>query len=55
MMQTINPVSHIERWGFVILMKLPAAPFAGFPFHSNNLWGIPAKVNKEILKGCCCL
>ena len=26
MMQKINPVSHIERWGFVVLMKLPTAP-----------------------------
>jgi len=29
MLQTINPVSHIERWGFVVLMKLPAAPLGG--------------------------
>jgi hypothetical protein len=29
MLQTINPVSHIERWGFVVLMKLPGAPLGG--------------------------
>jgi hypothetical protein len=29
MKQTINPVSHIDRWGFVVLMKLPAAPLGG--------------------------
>ena len=29
MPQTMNPVSHIERWGFVVLMKLPAAQFGG--------------------------
>ena len=29
MTQIMNPVSHIERWGFVVLMKLPAAPFGG--------------------------
>jgi len=65
MIQTINPVSHIERWGFVVLMKLPAAPLVGisatirprlaeFPFHSNNLQGVSTKV-KEILQGSCCL
>jgi hypothetical protein len=27
-------------------MKLPAAPLAGFPFHSNKLRGIQAKVIK---------
>jgi hypothetical protein len=25
MKQTMNPVSHTERWGFVVLMKLSAA------------------------------
>ena len=25
----MNPVSHTERWGFVVLMKLPAAPLSG--------------------------
>jgi len=23
-MQTMNPVSHTEKWGFVVLMELPA-------------------------------
>jgi hypothetical protein len=66
MMQTMNPVSHIERWGFVVLMKLPAAPpggisapirprLAGSSLRFDNLQGIPAKADKEILQGCCCL
>jgi len=25
----MNPVSHIKRWGFVVLMKLAAAPLVG--------------------------
>jgi hypothetical protein len=29
MTQTMNPVSHVERWGFVVLMKIPSAPFGG--------------------------
>jgi len=29
MLQTMNLVSHLERWGFVVLMKLPAAPPGG--------------------------
>jgi hypothetical protein len=29
MTQKINPVSQIEKWGFVVLMKLPAAPPGG--------------------------
>jgi len=29
MPQKMDPVSQIERWGFVVLIKLPAAPFGG--------------------------
>ena len=29
MTQTMNPVSHIERWGFVVLMNLPATLLGG--------------------------
>jgi len=29
MLQIMNPVSHIERWGFVVLMKFLEAPLGG--------------------------
>jgi hypothetical protein len=29
MTQTMNPVSHTEKWGFIVLMKLPEAPPGG--------------------------
>jgi len=28
-------------------MKIPAAPLAGFPFHSDKLQGIQTKANKQ--------
>jgi len=32
-----------------VKMKLPAAPLAGFPFHSNKLQGIQVKANKNFI------
>jgi hypothetical protein len=47
-MQTMNPVFHIERWGFVVLMKLPAAPLGGISVSLQQLRDIQAKANKRI-------
>jgi len=35
----INPISHTERWGFVVLMKLPAAPLGGISFSLQQAAG----------------
>jgi len=36
MLQTINPVSHIERWGFVVLMKLAAVAGRDLRYATTN-------------------
>ena len=48
MMQKINPVSHIERWGFVVLMKLPILPrWARSSLRYDKLRGIKAELRRS--------